>query len=994
VHVDKGTVTANVALKDSLINGILWASANLRDSIKDYEVSASLRHLDLKRLRLWQRDGDTTAQFSTQLQVHLTGNNLESLYGTAVIDNTKLILNNDPVEIRSMALNVRNASNYKNISLVNDIVDAKINGYFNYRDIPLVVQRFCQQYLPQYYAPKTVPDSVFLPLDMDNINFDVTWLDTLDAIAPLMKQVMLAPGTELHGTYNYAEQLKLVLRSDSVAISSLTLYDIGVNTYQVGDKYNLHFSSQRIAHNSSNLQENVDVIATTCNEGVNLHWTWDNISKNVAAKNSGDITLEMHSSDTTNTLNVGQGTVILGKNAWLLQNSSPILFSDSALQVNSLLFYCADQRLEFRAQRNNDSANFACINFTNFKLTQLSSLLATTGLTIDGKINGDVKMLDLSSTPHLIADLKIDSSAIGGQPLGFARIRSNWDPAQKKVDVLLTTALDSKNGTIAPITASGAFDLTRNDQIGLNFEVLFNEFNLHTLQPLAKDIASELTGTLRGLFRLTGTTKQPKLQGTAYIENGAAKLAMTGVRYSFHDSIAFNDSEIVLSNFALHDPNNGTAFVDGNIRHDHLHHLALNLSLRSDKIQLLSTTPKDGNYYGTLNAKIDGQATGPLDDLEVHIKASTLSGSHLVALIDQQKKVDEAGYIQFVQPAKHTYIGRRERTTVSSNLQHRITVELDITPDMRLAFPIDYSQLNANVEAIGYGKLELALNSASPLSLIGDYVFNNGTMEVGLLGLLSKKFAIEEGSMISFPGNLDGALFDITALYTQRVNLSTLTGLLSTDNSQQMVEVQNVIAVSGTIKEPAINFDLRLPNADQSLQEEIFSYIDRTSEHDMLNQTFSLLLMKSFYSANAGGPQSTSGGSSLLANSLGSVVSDMVEFADINFDVTSGTELTTDQVLMNVNKSWDKVYFESTFGFGGVARNVQSLNTGNNLIGDMLLGYKINPHFHMYVFNRSNTNDYTRSDIPFKQGAGVKYSHDFDRWKDLFKKKYQKKEEK
>lgn len=995
-HADNGTISANVSINDSLINGVLWASANLGDSIKDYEVSASLHHLDLKKLRLWQRDGDTSAQLSTQLQAHLTGNDLESLYGTAVVDNTNLVLNNSPVKIRSTALSVRNASNYKNISLISDIVNARINGYFGYKDIPLIVQRFCQQYLPRYYAPKPKPDSLFIPLDNDYINFDVTWLDTVDAMAPLMKNVMLAPGTELHGTYNYAEQLKIVLRSDSVALSSVTFHDIGLNANKLGEKYSMDLSSQRIALNTSTLQENVEIVATTSNDAFDMHWMWDNLARNDKAKNSGDIAITMQSDDSSNIVNVGHSLVNIGKDSWRLFSVSPIIFHDSTLKMDELLLFCADQSLKIHAQRNSDSSDVALLDFTNFKLAQFAPLLVSTGLTVGGTMNGNVKIMDWARTPYISADINIGSTTLSGQPLGKARIRSNWDPVEKKkVDLLLTTALNSKEGTIAPITANGTINFINKNKTGLDFEVLFEKFNLQTLQPMAKSFASELAGNLRGRFFIGGTIQEPAVRGTAYFEDGAAKLAKTGVRYTFNDSIAFNENNIVFSNFAMHDPSNGTAFINGNISHDHLHEIALNLTLRSNKMTLLSTTSKDGSYYGIVNAEIDGRVKGSLDNIDINVKARTLSGSHVVALIDQQKQVEEAGYIQFVQPAQNVSANRRVRKEETSNSQYNVTVDLDVTPDLHLSFPIDYSQVGAQVEATGHGELELTMNNASPLSLIGDYVFNGGTMEVSLLGVLSKKFAIEEGSVITFPGNIDGAMFDITALYTQRVNLSTLTGSLSTDNSQQMVEVQNVIAVNGTIDDPSVNFDLRLPNADQSLQEEIFSYIDRTSERDMLNQTFSLLLMKSFYSTNSGIAQSsTPGGSSLLANSLGSVVSDMVEFADINFDVTSGTDITTDQVLMNVNKSWDKVYFESTFGFGGEARNVRSVNTGNNLIGDMLLGYKINPRLHVYVFNRSNTNDYTRSDLPFKQGVGVKYSHDFDRWKDLFKKKLQKKETK
>ena len=174
------------------------------------------------------------------------------------------------------------------------------------------------------------------------------------------------------------------------------------------------------------------------------------------------------------------------------------------------------------------------------------------------------------------------------------------------------------------------------------------------------------------------------------------------------------------------------------------------------------------------------------------------------------------------------------------------------------------------------------------------------------------------------------------------------------------------------------------------MQEEVFSYIDRNNERDMLNQTVSLLLTKRFYNTSASSSQAGSastGGQAygFVMGTLGSVISDMVQVVDVNFDYQSGNGLTTDQYAVDISKEWNKFYFETSFGFGGESREVSTSGQGtNNMTGDMLVGYKINPRLHLFVFNRSNTNDYTRSDLPYKQGLGLKYTRDFDRIRELF----------
>ena len=58
----------------------------------------------------------------------------------------------------------------------------------------------------------------------------------------------------------------------------------------------------------------------------------------------------------------------------------------------------------------------------------------------------------------------------------------------------------------------------------------------------------------------------------------------------------------------------------------------------------------------------------------------------------------------------------------------------------------------------------------------------------------------------------------------------------------------------------------------------------------------------------------------------------------------------------------------------------------NSAVIDALVGYRLSPLVHLFAYNRTNTNDYTRMDLPYKQGVGLKLTKDFDHWGELFKK--------
>ena len=266
----------------------------------------------------------------------------------------------------------------------------------------------------------------------------------------------------------------------------------------------------------------------------------------------------------------------------------------------------------------------------------------------------------------------------------------------------------------------------------------------------------------------------------------------------------------------------------------------------------------------------------------------------------------------------------------------------------------------------------------------------SGSMNLTFMSILQKEFSISSGSSILFPGNISDATFSLEAVYQQRVNMSSLTGTdASIENSSKVIPVQNVILLSGTLQNPEVNFDIRLPNVDPSVEEEVFSYVDRSNERDMLNQTLSLLLLSQFYNNTTSGSSSPldnglSSGYAVLANSVGNVVSNMVQFVNVNFDYSAAREMSNEKFDVGISREWEKFYFESTLGFGSDARELNG--NENGFTGDILVGYKLSPQMHLFVFNRSNTNDYTRADLPYKQGVGLKFTRDFDKWKDFFKK--------
>ncbi len=980
LDADNGLLRADLMVKDTAVDIDLFAMANLRDSIGNYELSGNVRHLDMSLLNLWNREVDSLVIFSTQLQSNLYGNDLEHLNGLVVLDNTQLVLNEDTLSLRNGALNVLTSDEYKNITFNSDVAFVEMKGYFNYSDLPLAVRRFAVSYLPRYYSRHLEIDSNSIASTaFTTFDFSINWLDTLDRIAYFVPSLRLARDTKLNGSYNFAEQLKLVLRSDSVNIGGMALYGMGVSTNGRGDKYAVDFEGQRLANSTGTIMEEVRLSLLTSAPEATAYLQWNN--KTNSALNRGSLALRLYSTDTGNYLHVPQGSMEVNRDRWVLSSGTPIYFDDSCLILDKLLLRSRSQSVMASVTSQQDSNDLVTVQFDNFLLQQLNPLIQSTGFTMSGSMNGGVELRGLHTTPYFSTNLVVDSVAISGQELGTMRIASTWLSDIQQIQVELSTDLHTESGITKPITAIGIVDMAQKQRVGLDFDICLDGFRLQTLQPLVRGAVSELQGGLRGRFSVSGTTRQPVLTGVGYLDNGAVKIGATNVRYTFTDSIAFTNDKIQFSRFALKDPNGNISYVDGYLAHDNLTNFNLNLSLSGENLMVMNNTIRQSSYYGTLLAAVQGRVQGPLDDLDIYVKARTLPGSSLVIPVTQQRSVQDVNYIHFVAPTS----SRRKELSEAEASQNafRVLADLQITPDVQLQLPVDMSPMTADIKAKGSGILEVNVSSTNPISVNGDYRIEGGAMDIALLGLVTKDFTLEKGSSINFPGSLSSATFNLHAIYSQRVKLSPLVGSTA-DNAQTFVQVDNVINLAGSLTAPAVSFGLRLPNADQSLQEEVFSYIDTTNAQAIMNQTMSLLVLNQFYGTGNAGEPST-GGTSVVVNTLGGVLTDMIEFANVNIDYREATANSASQVEMGVSREWDKFYFESTFGYGGELRNMEDMNGVNNLTGDMLIGYKFNPMLHGYVFNRSNTNDYTRSDLPYKQGIGMKFVRDYDRWRDLFR---------
>lgn len=996
-NISEGIAVAEVGISDTLIKMNLDATLDLTQERTHALLNGDIAHADLVKLRLWNNASDTTLKISaklyTEASINLKEQNpVDNLQADVRLTNTHIQRNDASVKFNSLSLTAKQENFRKSIALQSDLADADIHGYYRYAQLPVIIRQLCDKYIPIYYNPfsksSALSEEDYASIADADFEMDVRWNDPAGKAEIFMPSIKIARGTRLQCNYGFAKSMKIVAASDSIKLGGIALYDVGLDGGDMSGRYMASLIADHFSVGALRLLENIHIQASSTPERASCSLRWFDAKEDTTR---GNINILLNSDLTKNTLTIPQGKVVVHGNPWMISCSRPITLANKHIEVDGLTLQSQSQSVLVDLLLKNSSSDNISANFYKFDLGQLEFLLGNMGLSIDGRINGDFTMKGFGSTPYLDAKLLINDFVINNQPLGDADIISKWDSERNLLKLDVATALPQESGIQHPLTANGYIALGEKDP-SLDFDVRFGGLSLQTVEPFVKSFSSQLEGYLKGRIDVEGSLSKPVIRGGAKIDGGLIKVDFLNVAFSVNDSVTLTHDNVIFNNFTIRDPQNNPAYLNGKISHKGLKDIKFDLTLNTDNLLVMNTTPLNGDFYGRILASANGRITGTDKDMNIAIDAKTMPGCQITYPINNKRQVKELNYIQFVdenslaEDHSEGVIRNQKEEESSSGFNYRLTMNLNVTPDVKMNLPLDFSPMSADLKASGQGDLQISLGSASSLSILGNYEFSNGNMVLDLLGLISREFTIAQGSSINFTGAIPDAQFNIDAVYSQRVNLATLTGISSsTERSSQTIPVQDVIQLSGSLTNPELGFDIRLPNVDQSVSEEVFSYIDRTNDRDMLNQTVYLLVFGQFYNSTVSNSTSIeNSGYSVVANSVGSVVSDMVQFVNVNFDYTAESELTAQQFDVDISKDWGKFYLESTLGIGE-SNNINNTNgRNNNVTGDVLLGYKIRPNIHFFVFNRSNTNDYTRSDLPYKQGLGLKYTKDFNKLSDLF----------
>lgn len=620
---------------------------------------------------------------------------------------------------------------------------------------------------------------------------------------------------------------------------------------------------------------------------------------------------------------------------------------------------------------------------------------------IHGRTGGRALLTSpLSDGIKAIASLDCDSLQIGGVNAGTLRAGAYWNDAEDKLNVVLRNNL---NGSEV-LSASGTYHPKANTvELGADLDGI----NLVIAKPFVSGFLTDISGGMRGTLTASGPLDSLTLSSRgAAIDHARIGIAATGVTYGINGPFHIDNDGLHFDDISVTGDGGGSGTIFGGVGLRNLNKIMLAVGMRLRRLEVLNLGGSEG-LRGKLFA--DGQVyvSGPPEALLLDADLSTAGTGNLHVPLTSAISASRSDLLTFTshEPVyKDPYDDvlaqlleqRRKaveeensgsdfiaRVRVRANPGLQAAIELDNTGDNLLKFSGD-GAVNVNFRP-----------SKDLLEITGDYSISEGSYRFAVPGIVSKDFSIDNGSSISFTGDIMESILDIGATYSLRTSLGRL--LADTTSVSTRRPVNCGIHISDRLAAPSVAFSIDVPDLDPITKSEVDGALN--TEDKVQKQFIALLVTGSFIPNEQSGVVNNpnilySNVSEIMSRQLSNILSRLEIPLDMGlgyqqnsmgtdlFDVAVSTELFNNRVEVN--------------GSVGNRQSTTGTTTYGDVVGDLDIDVKLDKQgqVRLNLFSHS-ADEYTAYlDNTQRNGGGITFQKEFNTWGDFFRSIFKRKKKK
>ena len=460
------------------------------------------------------------------------------------------------------------------------------------------------------------------------------------------------------------------------------------------------------------------------------------------------------------------------------------------------------------------------------------------------------------------------------------------------------------------------------------------------------------------------------------------QVAYTNVPYYADGLFHIDDSGVYFDEIQIKDRYTGTGTVTGSINWNNFKDISFDTRIRINEIEGIDLTEKQnevfyGNVFGTGQVVIKG----PIESLEMTVDAVTAKTGEIHIPVASATTGGSSNLLKFTEVEVETFIdpyeimrSRIAKKNTSSN-EFLVNLHINANPDVTAFVEIDKASGHV-LSGKGNGTLDLVA-SEDVFTINGDYTLTGGNYKFVALGLVNRDFEIQDGSSVTFNGDILESTLDIDALYRTKASLSTLIADTTSVGDRRTVECG--IEITDKLANPRLGFSIEIPDIDPTIKSRVESAL--STEDKVQKQFLSILIYNRFL------PDEQSGifnNSNMLYRSVSEVMAGQLSniLQKLNIPVDLGLNYQPNEKGNDVfDVAVSTQMFNNRVSVNGSVGNKQYTSGGEtDVVGDLDIEIKLNRagSFRLNLFSHSADSYTNYLDNSQRNGVGLAYQTEFN----------------
>ena len=870
--------------------------------------------------------------------------------------------------------------NDDNLMLIlnSDILDAKYSGTSDLGALAAALRsNTLDSTIPAYFNPEGKETAAPPPTDC---SLRATFHDTEGLLAFLLPGLKIGNGTALNVDANADGTILGYVTAPELQWNDIHAKNLDVALGNLGGSLDGTVDADRLQIGNFGLDK-ASFSASASEDVLGLAVTYQNadllegggeVFMNAAFERTPGDSLRIN----VNTL---PSQIDIKSNTWEI-GQALITLQEGRAYTDGLAIASGDQSIFLQGGVRQDAADSLRVSFNELDLDIVNAFTGNV-LGIKGILQGDATLQSpLSQQLALSSGLDISDLVISGTEAGDISLNSKWDDDAKAIAVNLSNMIDGVKG----LDLTGSYGMKDG---AVNATAVFDHFDLGIASSFVKDILPEIGGTLSGTLTAGGSANDLQLASESLQLDGVRfRVGYTNVAYTLDGTMSIADNTVTFNNIGAKDDFGGIGVLTGNLALGNFKSPVLNASMQMSSLKALNIPMGESGIgiYGDLAISGLGRVTGPFNDLGVNAYISTAGPGSVNVPLSSSMAASSGDLLTFVSPDSEEVVDVTPERTRKGKLT--IHARATLSPDVTANIEIDKDSGHV-LTAGGNGTVVFDYNTAKDkMQLNGDYLIDKGKYLLNIPGIVSKEFDIKEGSALKFNGDLMESTLDIKATHNVKTTLATLLADSTAVSTRRTVVCG--LNISGKLRSPEVSFNIDVPDLEPNTKMQVDAALSTTDK--VQKQFVALLLFGTFL------PEENAGivnGSNMLYANVGEIVAgqlnNILQKLDIPVDFGFGYQQDnagTDMFDVAVSTQ----LFNNRLVVGGSVGNRKystSKSANGDIVGDLDIELKLDRsgELRFKLFSHS-ADEYTSSlDYSQRNGLGLSYQKEFDRWPEFFK---------